>query len=281
MPSVKSGDTIRFLKSFSYGDVQYEPESTTQVGVRMNAKSASLAVRAGVAEVVPVPALVATPAPKVLEPSPASSILPAVPIPPPPTALAVEPEVIEALSPLNQEESAVLGRLEVVVEKHIMGFKEAGIALTEISKRKLYRAEYTSFSAYLEGRWKMHRAQAYRLMSAAPVALLLSPMGDSPSAVADAPVPTSERQVRPLVGMESDEQQQAWDVACAAAGGDPTGEQVSRAARKVRGETEEPEEPTCSLALEMPADELPGVKKLLKDYGFKSAGGGKMRFAEV
>ncbi len=98
-----------------------------------------------------------------------------------------------------------LFELEREVELAIASFAEAGRALQEIRTRRLYCSEgHTSFGAYLEKRWGMSRAHAYRLIEAAEVASALSPMGDTV---------LNERQARelgPLLAEGHEAVVQAW-----------------------------------------------------------------------
>jgi hypothetical protein len=50
----------------------------------------------------------------------------------------------------------------------------------------------------------MEKSQTYRLLDAARVVSNLSPIGE---------LPTHESQVRPLTGLEPDQQREAWELA--------------------------------------------------------------------
>jgi hypothetical protein len=67
------------------------------------------------------------------------------------------------------------------------------------------RAEFPTFEKYLEVKWNMSRPRAFQLMESAAIVSNLSTVVDKP---------TSERQVRPLVELDTKEEQvQAWRAA--------------------------------------------------------------------
>lgn len=132
--------------------------------------------------------------------------LAAVPDPEPPAAdvslAAAPPAVITATaipephSPtghgeLSASERNYLSTCEAAIDNLRLAFAAAGKALQVIRDARLYRATHDTFEAYVEARWDMSRAQAYRLIEAWPLAarLSLSPMGDK----------LNERQVRELI----------------------------------------------------------------------------------
>lgn len=129
---------------------------------------------------------------------------------------------------LTRAEADRLSHLELAVEKHWQGFRAAGLALMQINESRLYRQAFPTFEAYLIGRWGIHKSHAHRMIGAAKAATVIdaSPMGDIK--------PTSERQVRPLVGMSEDEQRETWNDAVAASGGQPTSADVEAAAARRR-----------------------------------------------
>ncbi len=85
-----------------------------------------------------------------------------------------EPEEIQDPSDRN------LADLEQVVQEGLRTYQEVGSALDEIKERKLYKPQYKNFKTYLEQRWQISRAHAYRLMNAVKVAEM-SPIGDKPA----------------------------------------------------------------------------------------------------
>jgi len=76
---------------------------------------------------------------------------------------------------------------------------EVGMQLREIRDGRLYRVTYRTFEQYLRDRWGWSRQHGYRLIDAAEVAAVVSPMGDIPS----------ERVLRELASVLRDEGEQA------------------------------------------------------------------------
>ena len=114
---------------------------------------------------------------------------------------------------LSYDEARELLRLERLVER---AFYQAGKALSQIRDRKLYRANYETFEQYCRERFNYHRSHSYRLIDAAEgVENILGkcpPMGDiEQEENKSLPIlPTSERQVRPLIGLNPSQQKEVW-----------------------------------------------------------------------
>lgn len=89
---------------------------------------------------------------------------------------------------LDDRERADLATCEQAVAGLQRALAVAGKALATINQARLYRETHPTFEAYVEDRWGMKRAHAYRLIEAWPVAAALSPIGD-----------TNEAQVRELL----------------------------------------------------------------------------------
>lgn len=89
---------------------------------------------------------------------------------------------------LDSRERADLATCEQAVAGLQRALAVAGKALATINRARLYRETHPTFEAYVEDRWGMKRAHAYRLIEAWPVAAALSPIGD-----------TNEAQVRELL----------------------------------------------------------------------------------
>jgi DNA-binding XRE family transcriptional regulator len=131
-----------------------------------------------------------------------------------------------ALAPL-------LAQHEAVIERGLQSFVEVGEALAAIRDQRLYRATYRNFDAYLQARWPElgQRNYAGKLIRAARVARELG---------TNVPIlPSSEGQVRPLLGLQTPEDRQAaWAQACerASAGGrhQPAGEDVAFIVARLR-----------------------------------------------
>lgn len=82
---------------------------------------------------------------------------------------------------------------EAAIEALRLAFWAAGKALQVIRDARLYRATHATFEDYVDQRWDMSRAQAYRLIEAWPLAERLSPIGDK----------INESQVRELLPLAS------------------------------------------------------------------------------
>lgn len=89
---------------------------------------------------------------------------------------------------LDEAERADLATCERAIVGLQKALAVAGKALATINQARLYRETHATFADYVEERWGMKRAYAYRLIEAWPVAAAVSPMGD-----------TNERQVRELM----------------------------------------------------------------------------------
>jgi hypothetical protein len=79
---------------------------------------------------------------------------------------------------LSPAEEADLATCEAALDNLRLAFAAAGKALQVIRDAGLYRGAHGTFEAYVEQRWDMSRAQAYRLIEAWPLAERLSPIGD-------------------------------------------------------------------------------------------------------
>lgn len=141
-------------------------------------------------------------------------------------------------------EAADLRQLEARIRAGLATFVDVGMALLEIRDRRLYRATYLDFGSYCVHEWKMTRQHATRLANAAEVAgnlaspspcnQLVTPTKTTKNTAKSAtgpqptPQPTSEYQVRPLVGLPADRQREVWQAATVAADGEPTSTLVER-----------------------------------------------------
>lgn len=115
--------------------------------------------------------------------------------------LAVAPETVpdpyQAFSDspnLIDTERRDLAACEAAIDGLRLAFWAAGKALQTIRDARLYRATHATFEEYVETRWQMSRAQAYRLIAAWPLAEALSPIGDTD---------LNESQVRALLPLAS------------------------------------------------------------------------------
>jgi hypothetical protein len=146
--------------------------------------------------------------------------------------------VFEVLPPGNTEVSVALTadekkeltRFERVIKGGWETFVEVGKALAAIQQQRLYRGKYRSFEAYCRDRWQYGKSHAHRLIGAAEVIDHLSPIGDG------LPLPLNESQVRPLIGLEAEDQVKAWKAAVEqAAGKGITAKMVRLAAEGLAG----------------------------------------------
>ena len=104
---------------------------------------------------------------------------------------------------LNIDESHELERCEVVIKQGLNTFIEVGEALFLIRDKRLYRREFKTFEDYGQQKWSMPRQHVNRMISGYKIVNHLEPMGSI--------LPESERQVRPLVGLEKDVQIAVWN----------------------------------------------------------------------
>lgn len=113
----------------------------------------------------------------------------------------------QAVIDLDDADARRLAELEQVVDAGLDAFVAVAQALTEINVSKLYRQTHATFEGYIADRFGIGRAHAYRLMAAATVVKVVSPVGDI----------TSERQARELVGLDPKVAQDVFVTAKSAA----------------------------------------------------------------
>jgi hypothetical protein len=89
------------------------------------------------------------------------------------------PDEVSSLE-TKQKLRSIEAAIEAARQNVVAGFAEIGNRLKEIQESKLYKtAGFSSFEDYCQSRWKMKRAQAYRLISAVATINKLSPIGDN------------------------------------------------------------------------------------------------------
>lgn len=145
------------------------------------------------------------------------------------------------ISELTKDEEQERHRLERKVER---AFHEAGTALRELRDKRLYRSTHKTFEAYCRDRFGFNRAHPYRLIDAAVVIDNLSSanQADNLSPNRRQIMPTKIEQVRSLVALEPEKQQQVWQEAVEQADGKvPSG-------RIVKGIVERLKEKPLTLA---------------------------------
>jgi hypothetical protein len=124
-------------------------------------------------------------------PAPGSFPAGAVPVPHSPTGHGQ----------LSAVEEAELTVCEAAVDNLRLAFAAAGKSLQVIRDARLYRGTHDTFEDYLEQRWDMSRAQAYRLIDAWPLGERLSSIGKP-----------NERQIRELLPVEDTHGQDAAEL---------------------------------------------------------------------
>ena len=170
-----------------------------------------------------------------------------------------ELEVVEPETGLVEFEELELQKCERVIAGGIKQFFEVGHALMKVRDLRLYRVQYPTFEAYMQDRWDYSRQYGYNLIYAAEAAERVSAIGLQPS---------NERQVRPLVGMEPDDQLKAWrkavEIAREENGGRMTAAIVSRAIRLI---TEKPVDVDQTNETEKHDIPPSDTEKAMRDYG--------------
>ncbi|WP_159850987.1 hypothetical protein [Nocardia sp. CY41] len=140
--------------------------------------------------------------------STAHAALTVLPKPLQPTAPASLADIVpehyeqpDATGELSEKERGDLAACEAALDVARVAFYIAGKALRVIRDAKLYRATHATFDDYVSERWGMRRANAHRLIEAAPIAepIVSSPMGDK----------INERQTRELVPLSKHHSEQA------------------------------------------------------------------------
>lgn len=129
----------------------------------------------------------------------------------------------DIIVPLGTHEQRELEQLVTVVHNAITSFFDAGRALDRIRCGRLYRGSFQTFEAFVTAEFGYARQHAYRMIEAARVAEMVSPIGDI----------ANEAQARELVGLEPDEAREAYLRAVLATDGKPT----AKAIREAVGET--------------------------------------------
>ena len=142
---------------------------------------------------------------------------------------------VEVVEELTEQEEAERHRLELKVER---SFLEAGLALRELRDRRLYRNTHKTFEAYCQDRFGFGRAHSYRLIDAVTVVENLRFAEDEKDALSPIRrqiLPTKLEQVRPLTGLEPEEQREVWQQAVEQADGKvPAGRTVKSIVERLK-----------------------------------------------
>ncbi|MBD2458868.1 hypothetical protein H6G80_33040 [Nostoc sp. FACHB-87] len=160
-----------------------------------------------------------------------------------PASATIDVSAVEIPELTEQEQSDRL-HLERKVER---AFFEAGKALAELRDRKLYRSTHRTFEEYCRDRFGHSRQQSNYLIAAAGVYENLTTNGcqnvtdENLTTIGCQILPTSERQVRPLVPLTVEEQLTCWQSAVKEAGGKvPTGRIVKDVVQRIIESTKIP-----------------------------------------
>lgn len=148
---------------------------------------------------------------------------------------------------LSAAELTELASCETVIEHGLKIFQAVGVALITIREKRLYRADFKTFEAYCATKWGFTDRRARYLMRGAEVVGNLSKTGTMvPVLPAETPtmvgvLPTSERQVRPLIALPPEQQRAAWREAVESApNGKVTGAHVEQVAQQYKPTTSRP-----------------------------------------
>jgi len=146
-----------------------------------------------------------------------------------------EPTIID--TPLSKQQRDMLVECIRTVDDGQAAFLAVGRALATIRDGRLHRESHKTFEGFVRDRWDFGRSHAYRLIDAA-VKVDVSPNGGQTA-------PTSERQVRPLLQLPTDDRTAAWQEAVESAGGGdpPTAQQVQAVVDRRLGKKPEPPPP--------------------------------------
>lgn len=126
-------------------------------------------------------------------------------------------------------------RLRLHLERKVEGaFYEAAKALMELRDKRLYRSSHKTFEAYCRDRFRFTRMAACQKIAAVIVVENLSTNGLQI-------LPTNERQVRPLIKLEPEQQRYVWQLAVEEAGGKmPSGRIVQDIVQRIMQQTNVP-----------------------------------------
>jgi len=122
---------------------------------------------------------------------------------------------------LSMTERVRLEQCERIIERGKQTFMDVGAALMSVRDGRLYRATHATFEDYCRERWGWSKTHVNRQIQAAEIASHLTPRGVKPEA---------EKHLRPLAGLEPEEQTGAWEEALQTA---PAGRVTARHVRAV------------------------------------------------
>jgi hypothetical protein len=141
--------------------------------------------------------------------------------------------LVPVFTPLSQDEQTIRAELEAKVKT---AFYSAGMALIQLKQERLYRNTHLSFEEFCLDVFSFSSDYAYLKMAAARIyenlMLGLPSLANQPTIGRHLPLPTRQRQLRPIVKAKLDPnaQVEVWTMAIALAGGKvPTSQIVLRA----------------------------------------------------
>lgn len=119
---------------------------------------------------------------------------------------------------------ARLAELTATAKRGLSAFADTGTALFAIQTEELWRLTASTWDAWCSSELGLTERRVGQLIEAAKTCASLRDTGK---------LPRSERVARELSGLPPEQQVEAWkEAVAAAAGGDPTAEQVAKEARK-------------------------------------------------
>lgn len=141
-------------------------------------------------------------------------------------------EHVTEMIALNESESEKLIQLEVVIERNITSFVDAGNALSDIRDSKLYRETDKTFSDYCKRRWNFTDRYARDLINSAEVVAVIS--DESAKSGTIVPLPETESQAREVAKVPPEKQAKVWKKAVRTAPKNPSGKPKLTAAHVKR-----------------------------------------------
>ena len=145
--------------------------------------------------------------------------------------------------PLSSEEQVELVRCERIIRDNLQTFWDVGEALLCVRENRLYIETHRSFEAWCQEKWDIPRKSADRHIAAFKVK-------------SNVPI-LNEAQAREMIGMNPEEQKEAWEMAEGIGGGDRvTARDLHEAADIIRKGLGEPDKygiPSDELYLTMKA----------------------------
>ena len=154
---------------------------------------------------------------------------------------SIDVGAIRVFTPLSSDELKLRASLENRVRS---AFYTAGMALIQLNELRLYRSTHLSFEEFCQDVFSFSRDYAYLKMAAAKIYHHL--LERLPTNGRHLPLPTRQRQLRPMIKakLDADAQLYVWSNAVTLAEGKvPTHSLVSEAVRLYFAENSEPHNP--------------------------------------